>query len=102
MPRNKTTLQVGRNSVEPTEKLDGFGRFYSQRGWQDVSGGSFSFHLSNVSPGDARFLGDVCALFCDPARALTLDGIRQGTHGIYRDPDTDTALVTNIFTAPKP
>jgi hypothetical protein len=62
--------------------------------------GAFTIHVTNLTGGDIQFLSDLIAIFCDPKYSDKLAGLRQGTHGIYRDPLTHQALVSDLFTPP--
>lgn len=43
-----------------------------------IVGQGFSFHLDNVSPKDALFLGQLCGMFCDPEQAEKLASLKAG------------------------
>ncbi|MDX1951482.1 MAG: hypothetical protein SFY81_04820 [Verrucomicrobiota bacterium] len=66
----------------------------------DSARNQFHFRLDNVPAGDAIFLGELLALFADPHRKTELDGLRAGSHGIYRDPVTHRAIVSDLFQSP--
>jgi hypothetical protein len=62
--------------------------------------GPFTVHLTNLQGGDIQFLTDLIAVFCDPARRDLLAKLRAGNAGIYRDPQTHRAIVSDLFVPP--
>jgi hypothetical protein len=62
--------------------------------------GDFTIAITNVTGGDIQFLTDLIAIFCDPKYKAQLEGLRKGSVGIYRDPLTHKALVSDLFMPP--
>lgn len=58
---------------------------------------SVSFHLTNCSAKDARFLSDIIRFFTDPAQQTLLRMILENRAGIYRAPSSGAAVVIPTF-----
>jgi hypothetical protein len=58
----------------------------------------FSFHLANISTADAIWLGQVCALFSDPAAASRLADFRAGRLKLMYGPQGALTLLAPVTT----
>jgi len=60
----------------------------------DPAAHTISIHVTNLTARDAQFLGEVIALFTDPANAATLPHVRSGQLLIQADPQGRASLTS--------
>lgn len=62
----------------------------------DAANHTVSFHVTNCTAKDAKFIGDVIKLFCDPALAVIAAELRRGTLALEYKPDTGEAFAFDL------